>query len=276
MSGRFRRLRAVATVDLHLQSDGPLLVKGPEAADPARPDMSFVRYPTPWGDAPFLPGSSLKGVLRSGTEALLRELGCEVCTPFDLGAGRPACRVRCRACLLYGSVLGAGNLLVEDLMPWPPGADDRGARLRLVEQRRSIRNGVAIDRQTGAALGGRLFDYEVLVDVAFWGRLTVRNPEPWHLAVVAAGLALLDAGVLRIGSATTRGLGRMGVRGADLELAALDPAELKALRAGDLFGPPRQAGLWWRAEPATSGLGAIEQLAAMLPGLVRADGASGA
>lgn len=275
MADRFRELRSAAAVDLQVQADGPVLVKGPEAAAPERPDMSFVRYPTEWGEAPFLPGSSLKGVLRNGAESLLRGLGLRVCDPFDVQRGDPQCQRewggRCSACLLFGSVLGAGHLLVEDFLPWPPGEDPgrRKARVALVGQRSVIRSGVAIDRQTGAASQGRLFDYEVLVDVAFWGRLTLRNPEPWHLATVAAALTLLDEGLLRVGSGTTRGLGRVRVSDEGFLLRATSEAELRRLCGDGPFESPEPDGLWWVATATDAGA-ARRWLAGRLAGMAPA------
>lgn len=243
--GRFRAMRAVAQLDIVLRAEGPALVKGPDAMSPALPDMVFVRYPTPWGDAPFLPGSSLKGVLRSGSEAMLRGLGTPMCDPIN-GQCKGA---RCACCLLFGSVQGAGHLLVEDFLPWSPDDDDatRNRRVALAERRRVVRSGVSIDRETGAAASGRLFDYEVLVDATFWGRMVVRNPEPWHLSVVGASLSLLDQGVLRVGSGTTRGLGRFRIAEQGLTVRGVDAPTVHDLCAGGPFPEPSRAGVWFVA-----------------------------
>lgn len=221
--GRFGAMRAVATIDLEVRAEGPILVRGPEAFTPDAPDMAFIRTASALGNVPFLPGSSLKGVLRSGTEAMLRTMGEAAC----LSTSNP-CREaaqRCRTCLLFGSIHGAAVLVVEDGMPWPveAGESERRAALADVEQRRVVRSGVAIDRQTGAASTGKLFDFEALVDASFHPRLLLRNPEPWHLAAIAAALDLLDRGVLRIGSQTTRGLGRVRVNPRGIEVRTLDP-----------------------------------------------------
>jgi CRISPR/Cas system CSM-associated protein Csm3 (group 7 of RAMP superfamily) len=132
---RFRTFRASVEIPLAIRADGPLLIKGPSASLPDRPDDAFVRYPTlEFGPLPYLPGSSLKGVLRSGSEALLRALDRPVCNPLEqqgkveercarqTGAlGKPSIwKDRCAACFTYGSVKGAGVCVVEDGLPWRP------------------------------------------------------------------------------------------------------------------------------------------------------------
>jgi CRISPR/Cas system CSM-associated protein Csm3 (group 7 of RAMP superfamily) len=61
-------------IQLILSPDGPILIKaGEKGADPTRPDMEFVR--THHGGEPdviYLPGSSLKGVLRAHCERIAR------------------------------------------------------------------------------------------------------------------------------------------------------------------------------------------------------------
>lgn len=269
MADRFRILRSLAVIDLEIRADGPILVKGPDAAEPGRPDMAFVRYPTPWGPAPFLPGSSLKGVLRTGTEQLLGALGHRVCDPHDR---RNGCRAedRCPVCLLFGSVHGAGHLIVDDALPWRADDDDatRRRRVELINARTVVRNGVGIDRRTGAVSRGLLFDYEVIVDAGFHGAVRLRNPEPWHLGAVAAACELLDTGVLRIGSGGTRGLGRVRVLPRRIEVRSPDTTEVDRLwgdAPGD--GAARQ-GIWTRrtVEGARPGWEVLERWAGRLGG----------
>lgn len=220
--GRFGAFRAVVALELALRAEGPLIVRGPDAFVPDAPDTAFIRMPTPHGDAPFLPGSSLKGVLRTGAEALLRGLGEQVCDPTK--RDEPGGCGQCRACRTFGSSkLGAAVALVGDGMPWPPEADDaaRAEALAAVERSRSVRSGVAIDRQRGSVAVGP-FDMEVLSDVTFYPSIMLRNPQPCQLHLVAAALHLLDSGVLRVGSGTTKGLGRVCVQARKASVRCLD------------------------------------------------------
>jgi len=247
-TGRFGAFRLSIELPLVIRAKGPLLVRGPEAFVPDAPDMAFVRYPTEHGDVPFLPGSSLKGVLRSGVEMLLRGLGERACRVTEQ---RERCRrtdTRCRACLLFGSVEGASVVLVEDGLPWPPGASraTQADAVRAIDEQRALRAGVGIDRQTGAVRGGALFDYEVLVGTAFHPTVRLRNPEPWQAGALAAGLDLIDRGILRIGSATTRGLGRVRIETGRLVLLCLDDESARPFAVDGLLSGPEPSGLFLR------------------------------
>jgi len=261
---RFRTFQGTVEIPLVVRAEGPLLIKGPSATLPDRPDDAFVRYPTvEFGPVAYLPGSSLKGVLRSGSEALLRALGLPVCDPLDQHGkvdercarqtgrwGTPSLWAdRCPACFTYGSVKGAGTCLIEDGLPWRPSdpVDVRAERVAGVERRSAVRASVAINRQTGAAESKKLFDYEVLVGVTFYPTVRLRNPYPWQAALVAAALGLLDDGTLRVGSGTTRGLGRVRAS-ADAVVVSSMPVRTGTERLGELletgrFSPAERAAL---------------------------------
>ncbi|NJN19626.1 MAG: hypothetical protein HC822_26985, partial [Oscillochloris sp.] len=69
-------------ISLSIQPDGPILIKAGESggADPTLPDMEFVRTrgagSAGRGQA-YLPGSSLKGVVRAQAERICRSLDSE-------------------------------------------------------------------------------------------------------------------------------------------------------------------------------------------------------
>jgi CRISPR/Cas system CSM-associated protein Csm3 (group 7 of RAMP superfamily) len=64
------------TIHLTIQPDGPLLIKAGDTggADPTRPDMEFVRTRAHGKEQIYLPGSSLKGVVRAQCERICRSL----------------------------------------------------------------------------------------------------------------------------------------------------------------------------------------------------------
>ncbi len=268
--GRFRTFTGVVEIPLRLTAEGPLLIKGPAAFQPDLPDASFVRYPTEHGPVPYIPGSSLKGVLRSGAESLLAALGERVCDPLRLtkkdreehdkalrqdpsltgkpGFRTPACNDshrRCQACLTFGSTEGASVLLVDDGLPWMPGApsEDRVALLKELDRRSTVRTNVAINRQTGAADGRKLFDYEVITGASFHPVVRLRNPRPWQAALVAAALGLLDDGTLRLGSQTTKGLGRVRTAPETLVVRSLDDRRIGPLLQAAVFEQDTAPGL---------------------------------
>lgn len=251
--GRFGRFESSVSLQLALAAEGPILVRGPDAFVPDAPDMAFIRMPTLDGEAPFLPGSSLKGVLRSGAEALLRGLGEDACDPTSGDRRQRGGCGRCRICRTFGSAnLGAAVVLVGDGMPWSPDTDEAGRRIALqaMEQRRTVRTGVAIDRQRGSVAVGP-FDMEVLAGVTFYPTITLRNPEPWQLHLLASALQLLNAGHLRIGSGTTKGLGQVRVAHSAVTVWCLELQTADTLLKG-LAARHRREGLFWVAEPEDS------------------------
>ena len=87
----FKQLYNEATITLRLEPDGPILIKASESgADPTRPDMEFVRTIYQGQETVYLPGSSLKGVLRAHCERLTRTVQAEA-TVRELSARRLSC-----------------------------------------------------------------------------------------------------------------------------------------------------------------------------------------
>ncbi|MCB0020839.1 MAG: hypothetical protein KDE09_23755, partial [Anaerolineales bacterium] len=123
-------------LDLIIEPDGPLLIKsGNESgADPTLPSMNFVRtqHPISGEQTIYLPGASLKGVIRSHSERILRSLLPEnernCCDPLDR---RSNCGTRtrnerdtarqyeqlCLACRLYGHTTHYSHFLAADAYP---------------------------------------------------------------------------------------------------------------------------------------------------------------
>ncbi|MDR7522714.1 MAG: CRISPR-associated RAMP protein Csx7, partial [Armatimonadota bacterium] len=166
---------------------------------------------------PLIPGSSLKGVLRSAAERTLRSVDSGVCDPLRSPCVKadeeldPAILMErlCRVCRLFGSQQRAGRIQVGDLVAL-------GARTL-------VRDGVAIDRRELKAADGLKYDYEVVAPGAvFTGRLRVDDPEEGELGLIIGLLDLVDAGLVTVGGGASRGLGR-------LRLA--EPVRVSRLRA---------------------------------------------
>ncbi len=210
-----------ALFKLHLRPRTPMLIKagrsGEEALDPTLPDMSFVRTSRPdRAEAEvYVPGASLRGVLRSHAEKLVRSIKRDqACDPTQTGGeGRKACFAgesntgeldgakaytkSCYACKVFGNTALAGRARVGDLYLDP-------SRAPLLERR----YGVAIDRVTGAVAQGP-FELEVLTDATFVGQLSLRNFTLGQLGLVAAALLDLADGLVPMGYGKSRGLGRV-------------------------------------------------------------------
>lgn len=217
-----KRLLNELTLFFDLEPASPLLIKsGREAgADPTLPDMNFVRATPPGGGEPtvFLPGSSLKGTLRSYVEKVLRTVWTEggpewCCDPFDdkTACGRrltgrqydrsPSARYKdaCSACKLFGHTGMASHLALSDAYLVP------GKELR-IEQR----DGVAIDRVTGAVTAGP-FTMEIVTRGTFRAMLSLRNFQLWQVGLLAVALRDIGAGRVPVGFGKSKGLGKMGL-----------------------------------------------------------------
>lgn len=200
-----------------------LRVGAGKAQDPVATDQPIMR------DAlgrPFLPGSSLKGALRSGLERVLRGLssnrrqGLWACDLFADDGENVRCtatieeRLRkdrnavdfheilashCTICGLFGSTLLGGRLFVHDL---PVVKSDL--------TRTEIRDGVGINRDLRTAQAKIKYDTETVAPgTRFALEILLENPDDLQRALVLKALAMLHDGSILLGGMTSRGLGRV-------------------------------------------------------------------
>lgn len=220
-----RRLLNHCSFALRLETLEPLLIKS-GASVISGPDMAFVRTNRKDRLQPFIPGSSLKGVLRSHGERIARSLQPRlVCDVFKESKHLQGCSFRekerakenlkenledkhpvhnyrlvCAACRLFGSLIWKGRFHTSDAYLMEP----------FLEVEPELRDGIAIDRVTGGVAGGAKFDMEVLpAGVVFETCIEIQNFELWQLGWVAYIIRDLLDGHIRIGSGTARGLGRI-------------------------------------------------------------------
>ncbi len=211
-------------IDLSLTPRGPLLIRsGRQGADPTRPSLECVRTSFDGIKSVYIPGASLKGVMRSHAERLMKSEGLRITDTFsDKGrdhfnqksSGVETYSGSCPLGRTFGNLYVKGHVSVSDLVPGgdsKAGSEDRRRQVELanaVEQR----NSVAIDRLLGSARGGALFDEEVVVQGRFDGRILLRNVQLYQLTLVLLVLRDLDEGFLQLGSSTTRGHGFVDAR----------------------------------------------------------------
>ena len=216
------------------------------ATEPVGTDLPVIKDTRGY---PFIPGSSLKGVLRSRVEQFVRAIvpgrqGACLPTGQDLERCLPANDVRdtegrvivegistlkrragderwsdevltreiwersCLVCRTFGSPWLASKVQVRDL---PVDGETWFGQFQ-------VRDGVAIDRDTGRAAEGFLYDYEVVpAGTAFKLRIVVENADDWQLGMVFVALRELENGYLALGGATSRGLGeaKLTITGAE-------------------------------------------------------------
>jgi CRISPR/Cas system CSM-associated protein Csm3 (group 7 of RAMP superfamily) len=241
-------------IALTMQPRGPILVKAGESggADPTLPDMEFVRTVD---DRVFIPGSSLKGVIRAQCERICRSLDSEAQQRkrqeqrSKLAADEP--RIP-----LADNPLGRGKHYsglhdieyssgdyIESLRDALQGAPERTAviyrRSSFVSQmfghtslagrisfadayaqgetQLEERNGVAIDRIYGSVAVGP-FNYETAVRGTFPTSITFKNLTLAQLGLLGLALRDLADGRIGIGFGKSRGLGQVTVTFNSLEL----------------------------------------------------------
>ena len=227
----FKHLYNELSLTLHIVPDGPILIKaGETGADPTRPDMEFVRTVYLGKETIYLPGSSLKGVLRAHCERLARTVQVEKYSK-ELGKFRLSCdplekalscgdqwnnekrdakekkreaikneeiyKRSCFVCRLFGSTSLASRTRITDAYPKNPEA-----------VKSEERNGVAIDRVFGSVAVGP-FNYEVATAGEFICHLQLRNFTIAQLGLLALALRDLEMQRVGIGFAKSRGLGRV-------------------------------------------------------------------
>lgn len=212
----------VAETPLHIGA-------GNEGIDPVDTDNAVIKD---IDGNPFIPGSSLKGALRSRLETLLRGSGKKI-----LG-GRTSCLIvnepclgdddeskkwlneiknryknkkdsdrliseeiykrLCPVCRLFGSNYFASKLVLNDC--------------RLIGERAHIekRDGVAIDRDTGIYSQGKKYDFEqVSVGTKFDFLMTADNLDEENEKLLKIIIRVLENGDLAVGGKTSVGLGRI-------------------------------------------------------------------
>jgi CRISPR-associated protein Csm3 len=193
----------VAFLDLELEAVTGVRVGGARGGGETT-DAPLIRDHE---NRPLIPGSSLKGSLRSAGERLLRsidaQLACDVVSARCLGdlRGREPTdeeleTLLCWICRLFGNPFQAGRLVVGDLV-----ADT---------DQTVVRDGVAIDRRELKQASGLKYDYEVVPPgTVFTGRIRIDDPEPGDIGLVLSLLDLVDQGIVTLGGGASRGLGRL-------------------------------------------------------------------
>jgi len=164
-------------------------------------DMPILRTPD---GVPYIPGSSLKGKLRSELEKLAKAMGLEVCTPPNVntmcGATKRSPEDLCISCRVFGtagrSLSVASKVKLRDAYPLEP-----------VETMLE-RQGTAIDRSTGAVSRTALYKTEAVpAGIRFGFELVAENLEEDELRYLKAALKSLEDSAL--GGSSSRGFGKI-------------------------------------------------------------------
>lgn len=235
-----------------LQAEGPFLTN--DATSSAMSGFDHAPLLERVGDwtRPVLPGSSLRGVLRSHAERIARTLAtdqalaqdnaedyflnhCPACDPLRVGSGSAELEScdsllrhqkhvsenkevgsdqLCLACRLFGSTRRGSRLIVEDA----PYCGDELPTYKMLDF-------LAIDRFTGGGAEGLKFDALALWRPSFRARIFLDSPRKWELGWLTLVLRDLAEGWLRVGFGAAKGFGKVTVTEGFLRMGSLEPGQ---------------------------------------------------
>ena len=161
-------------------------------------------------EVPYIPGSSLKGSIRSVCETVIRtfipdykdsKILCYENAPeerTDCGKeGKPMCMI----CDTFGNTNRASKVAVDDAFLTEQSLSNLDA---LIQQRTGIR----INRQTGTVVAGALYTAEfVPKGTEFEFNLLFTNILPAELKLVLLAMRLFNEGRFKMGGQKSRGMG---------------------------------------------------------------------
>jgi len=218
----FERLEGFVEIDLEFRARSALAVHAGKAA-------AFEAVESPVilsAGEPIIPGSSLKGALRSTLESLLAQAGFQVCVPdaaipnewrgkrirrpeerkeYARAIRRePACSADapCPVCQIFGTAGGqrglAGRAIFLDAWAQAP--------YQLIE-----RNHVAIARDTRSQAGGKLMSVQAVdAGALFKGQVRLVNPQDWMVGALLRALEGVE--FLGLGAKKTAGYGQVEIQ----------------------------------------------------------------
>ncbi len=201
----FRKLVNECRVEFDLKAEGPLSIRSGENMDidPTMPDNQFIRSYHNGEKTVVIPGSSIKGVFRSRAEKLL-DGSCAVFRSNCSWAGKKGDSIEsryiknCPACRMFGSLSLKSRVEFKDAFP------KDGTELKT-----TTRHNVGINRVTGAAMKGALFEPEVLEEGVFAVSFVIKNYFLWQLKTLILVIQDINEGLVTFGGVTSRGFGRM-------------------------------------------------------------------
>jgi CRISPR-associated protein Csm3 len=222
----FERFESRTIINATLKMHTALSVGSRSSLEPTGTDLPVMKDPK---GMPFIPGSSIKGVIRSQLERVLRSLDAKTtslnaCDPFsnpcvsnidknnlvkelkdvpdekrEQDFSQKIWDKSCTVCRLFGSPWLASRLAFRDAR-----LTDFSELIQITE----IRDGVGIDRDRGAAKEGLKYDFEVVSpDAQFDVSIVAENVEQWEIGLLLAVLRPWQEGYLPIGGKSTRGPG---------------------------------------------------------------------
>jgi len=143
----FDTFKSQTVLEGKIRLDSALNIGGAELDDKA--DNPVIKIKINGVDTPYIPGSSLKGVMRSEIERVFRSIGEEVCEIPNVHDGKDG-NDYCAVCGIFGGMGLSAHVRVNDAFPLKENVTI------------SLKPGVAINRTLGTAQSGALYNMEIV------------------------------------------------------------------------------------------------------------------
>lgn len=231
----FEKLEERFILEGSLALKTPLHIGSPKTEiDITQVDLPILRDTQ---EQPYVPGSSLKGKVRSEAERIARKEGLPVCTPPDTaamcGSLKSSTNDLCVCCKIFGT---AGNKVsvaskVRFRDAYPTEKIDKTL----------VRAGIAMDRATGSVARGALYNIEAIPAGASFGfEVVAENLLPEQKKLLKAALSsFADSG---LGGSTSRGMGKVDLK---LESATVRTAKFYLGQEKEQRFEGKEFEKWW-------------------------------
>lgn len=237
-------------IDL-LIKDSPFLIK--HGLDDDEYDAVFTKVMSNnGGETDYIPGASIKGVLRARAEKIVRTLSGIACPVVGINScshsisneiDKYKSKVNdpvfikgksCPICRLFGNGYLASRIVFDDTF------FDASHQVQ-----KKVFDNVAIDRFTGGAVEGKLFNSVPVVSGKINVRFSIKDPTNFDKALLLFLLRDLKEGFppIRFGYGKTKGYGFLGCGGISINGRKLDGNDFLGL----LEKPPTLEN-WWKGE----------------------------
>lgn len=205
----FKKLESELILTYKLRTKSPLFIASgnDNSLDPSATDEKYIEVFRNGKLEPYIPGTSLKGVFRSRAERILKsgeEGSCDIiakdeCVPeksVKSEDGKKRYERSCPVCRLFGSKVLRSRVTVSDL--YITGNYKVGERTC-----------VGIDRITGSAKKGALYNMQYIEDTEFEGKMTIQNFEQYQLKLLLMLFKDMNEGFITLGGLTSKGFGQV-------------------------------------------------------------------
>ncbi len=241
----FKTAHNLMKLKVKITPQTPVLVASGKAFDVTHPDIEFIRVNTREDQTIYIPGSSIKGVLRAGMEAVLGEnkkFADKICITSEKMCPKihedkykdkkVPYKSHCPVCRMFGSGDLASRLEISDIFPFDleSSPEEKRDRIKTINQMITSRTGIQIDRKTGKTKNKALFSYEILGGGELFGEFTFTNYELYQPGLLFTLFDLSNEGFLRYGHSKSRGLGVLDFTVQSIKILQLGQLKGKSIK----------------------------------------------